>query len=251
MTAPQLSPGREWWWTGAEWVPAATHPDAQAALAALEAPAPEPDPVVFAPAQPYVATPPPYVPTQPQVPYAQPWVNPKPPFDTLGLVSILLNLFPFLALGQIAAVIVSKQADKKRDAMGYPRSGMAAVGRILGYVFGTLIGLGVLLAILLPVFLHARHPGTSAPQRAIQRADAAAVEVDARNAVNVETQYYAEFGIYTTLPGLLAHGYRPSAGVTTNVLSADRSRFCLQVSARDTTLFYDSTTSLLSTRPCS
>lgn len=46
MTAPQLSPGREWWWTGAEWVPAASHPDGLAALAALEAPVEEPAPVV-------------------------------------------------------------------------------------------------------------------------------------------------------------------------------------------------------------
>jgi hypothetical protein len=77
-----------------------------------------------------------------------------------------------------------------------------------------------------------------------------AIEGDARQAVGIESGYYQQFGVFTTTPGLLTHGFAPTPGVTTQVLHADRSSYCLQLSNAGASLFFDSTTGLLSQTPC-
>lgn len=251
MTAPQLSPGREWWWTGTEWVAAASHPDGASALAALAtpppAPAPAPPPVPMAAAP--VAAEPAWAPAPVTVlPPAAPqyWQQP-PPFDTLGLVALLCNLVPFLALGNIAAIVLSKRADRERLRQGFPPSGVAQAARIIGWVLSSIIAVGIIAAILIPVFLSQRHLGQ---QHAVPTVASAAIEGDARQAVDIESGYHQQFGIFATMPGLVADGFTPTPGVTTQVVHADRSSYCLQVSSAGASLFYDSTTDQLSQTPC-
>jgi hypothetical protein len=175
----------------------------------------------------------------------QHWQQP-PPFDTLGLVALLCNLVPFFALGNIAAIVLSKRADRERARQGFAPSGLALAARIVGWVFVSLVTVGIVAAILIPVFLSQRHLG----QHAVPTITSAGIEGDARQAVGIETRYYEQFGIYTTLPGLVAHGFTPTSGVTTQVLHANRSSYCLRVSNQGTSLYYDSTTDLLSATPC-
>jgi hypothetical protein len=169
-----------------------------------------------------------------------------PPFDTLGLVALLCNLMPIFALGNIAAIVLSKRADRARVQQGFAPSGVALAARIVGWVLTSIIALCIIAAIFIPVFLSQRHLGQHAGPTAVS----AAIEGDARQAVGIESSYYQQFGTFTTMPGLLAHGFAPTAGVTTEVRHADRSSYCLQLSNAGANLFFDSTTGLLSQTPC-
>ncbi|MCU1600747.1 MAG: hypothetical protein JWO22_1456, partial [Frankiales bacterium] len=180
-------------------------------------------------------------------PGSQPAVPPpagKPPFDTLGLVSILCNFLPLGGIGQIAAVLVAKKADQERAKLGYPRSTMSAVGRVLGWFFGILIGIGILLAILLPLVLsHHARAGGSQPWT---KADNDAVVANTRTAATAEVTYFQSHGTYADLSGLRANGFAPTQGVSVAVLHADRSRFCLQLTLLGKVGWYSSTTDNLS-----
>jgi hypothetical protein len=169
------------------------------------------------------------------------WQPTTPPFDTLGLISILLNLVPFFAIGNIAAIVVARQADKRRAAMGFPRSTLSAVGRVLGYVFTILIWIGIVAAVLIPVFLNQR-------AAAFHKHDLR--PTDARNAIVAELGYHEQFGTFTLMPGLVTHGYAPTPAVTSTVLSADRTRFCLRFTQAGHVAYYDSTRDILGPAPC-
>lgn len=230
-------------------------------FAAVAAPAPAAAPAAATAPEPFYAAPPaPAAYSEPAAaafrpPTANPaWAPPvaqpvafapagTAPFDTLGLVSILCNLFPFFAIGQVAAVLVANKADRERAKLGYPGSGLAAVGRALGWIFGVLIGLGILLAIVLPVFVSRHHtagPGSTRPIASQSINDTAIANV--RAAASVEETYHQQFGIYTGNAGLAAHGYTPTGGVTLAVLHADRTRYCMKVDLGNAEGWFDSRT---------
>jgi hypothetical protein len=236
VTASQLSPGREWWWTGSEWVPAASHPDGQAALAAPVVPPQAPAPVV--PVAPVAVVEP---------VFEEPWRIPQPPFDWLGLIALLLCFLPLLGLNQIAAYFLAKRAYRKRIVAGFRRSGLALAARIISTAafWLTLVFLLLWLAGYHPFRTsHASVPSGPAS------VPAAPYET-AQQAVAVESAYHAKYGIYAPEAGLVAHGYAPAPGITSKVLHADRTRFCLQLSSAEGTYWYDSTTSVLSGERCS
>ncbi|MDX6216068.1 MAG: hypothetical protein QOG99_1652, partial [Frankiales bacterium] len=163
-----------------------------------------------------------------------------PPFDTLGLLSVL-SVFVLPVAGPIAALVLARQSDKQRDRAGLPRTGLAVAGRVLGWVFGALTGIAVLAAIAIPVFLNQR-------AAAFQKHDLR--PTDARNAIVAELGYHEQFGTFTLMPGLVTHGYTPTPAVTSTVLSADSAHFCLRFAQAGHVAYYDSTQDILGPAPC-
>ncbi len=153
---PQLSPDGYWWWTGAEWVPAADVPEAAANPQVQPEPEPalEPEPVAASWAPP--AAQPEQVPA-PDASWPAPaqtsWPAPAPAYggypapapagtSRLALASLVCALAWLFGLGSIAAVVLGVMALRRIERSGgaLGGKGLAIAGTVIGLVGVVVLG---------------------------------------------------------------------------------------------------------------
>ncbi len=233
MTAPQqFSPDGQWWWDGAQWLPAAQAP--------TQAPAPDPAPTPVADqppwAQPGAQTPaqPPWAgqPAAAQPPWAgqpagqyaapppygaaPPYGAPLPPpqgSDGKAIGSLILSVLWIFGIGSIVGVILGHLSRSDAKRKGREPSGLAMAGIIIGY-------LGIVGTLLVALVAFAYKDDI---------VSAVKTDLELLSAADAEASYHDTNGRYTgSFEELRAYGYDDINGkIDVRVISATATSFCL------------------------
>lgn len=210
---PQLSPDGQWWWDGAQWVPAPPQPVAPAA-----------PPWESSPAQPAWGSAP--VGYQPQ----------RSGPDGLAIASLVLGVIWLGGLASFVAVILGHVSRSKAKRSGREPSGLALAGLILGYV-GCVFSIPVLAAIAIPAFLDQRDQGYEAT-----------VKSDLRSAAVVQEELYTDYDSYVDTMTLFSD-FTPADGVELEVLDFSATSYCM-AAQKAGQVWYLTSDGTLTTTPC-
>lgn len=127
--------------------------------------------------------------------------------NPLAITSLVCACLPFLVVTPIAAVVCGHIARKQIRERGEGGEGIALGGLIVGYIFGALIA----LAIVIPIFLNG-HSGLYG-----NRAPCACIAADnLRNMATAEETQLIDHGYYTSsMSDLEYEGFQPVVDTTT------------------------------------
>lgn len=210
---PQLSPDGQWWWDGAQWVPA--------------------------PAQPVAAVTPPWTSGPAQAAWGSAPTGHQPQRsgpDGLAIASLALGVIWLAGFASVVAVILGHVSRSKAKKSGREPSGLALAGLILGYV-GCVFSIPVLAAIAIPTFLEQRDKGYEAT-----------VKADLRAAAVVQEELYTDYDSYVDTMTLFSD-FTPTDGVELEVLSFSASSYCMTAQTSGQ-VWYLSSDGIPTTTPC-
>ena len=210
---PQLSPDGHWWWDGTAWVPAEQRHQ----------------PAVPAAAQPAQ-------PAQPVWPAAAPA---PARHDGLAITSLVSSLLWVMGLGSVVAVVTGHLSRSRAKQEGREPSGLALAGLVIGYLGVSLMVVGVLAAVAIPVFLN---------QSA--KSDTADVKSALRNAAIAEESGFVSSNAYGGTDLLEQQGWTPDPGVRLQVARVTPDDYCLVATKGRTTLWLLGSEATPSSIPC-